>query len=459
MTAKVLIVDDVPANLKLLKAKLEADYYEVLCALDGESAIEIARSEAPDIILLDVMMPGLSGFDVTQRLKHDPDTHHIPIILVTALDGRDDRLKGLSAGADDFLTKPIDDVLLMARLKSLVRFKQRIDDSFAREKASRQSGLLSGDDVYRELRERALSAMGNVLIVDDQEASALRLMNRIARDHRCAFEPDMDNALKIASGRVDLIVLNLMVGTFDALRFIARLRSVDQTRSKAILGILPVSERQKMLKALELGVNDVVFKPIDADEIRARVATQIRRKRFEDYLAQSLDRSLEIAVTDGLTGLNNRRFMDHHLGLLMEKAKNGQSTLSVLLFDIDHFKAVNDTIGHDGGDEVLKEFSRRLHHNVRAIDLPCRMGGEEFVVLMPETDSEHALMIAERVRERVESEPFMVGQDKKLSITVSVGVATSVPHIDRADLILKRADDGVYAAKKQGRNRVILKVA
>jgi len=454
MTARVLIVDDIAANVRLLQAKLEADYYEVLTAHDGRTAIQKAIEAQPDIILLDVMMPEIDGYEVCRQLKAHAETRHIPIILITALDGRDDRLSGLEAGADDFLTKPVDDVILMARLQALVRLKQMVDDLRTREASSRRAGLIDN-----ELYQRQISATGNVLILDDNVRQAERLMLQLGEDHRCAYETDPLKAMKIAAGRVDLVVLNLAAKSFDALRWVAQLRTGEATRQRPVLAIINADERKVMLKALELGVNDVVPRPVDMLELRARAKTQIKRKRYGDFLRNTLDRSLELAVTDPLTGLNNRRFLDHHLSLAMSRHIKGGPELSVLMLDIDFFKKVNDTYGHDAGDEVIREFARRLGLNVRAIDMACRFGGEEFVVLMPGTGSEDAVHIAERVRTQVADTPFHLSDGRSLDVTVSVGVATSQGLGDTPETLLKRADEAVYEAKLSGRNRVILRAA
>lgn len=458
MTARVLIVDDIAANVRLLQAKLEADYYEVLTAQDGRTAISMAVSHQPDIILLDVMMPEIDGYEVCRQLKDNPATQHIPIILITALDGRDDRLSGLEAGADDFLTKPVDDVVLTARLQALVRLKQMVDDLRQREASSRRAGLV--DD---NLLQRQISATGNVLILDDNTRQAERLMLQLGEDHRCAYETDPARAMKIAAGRVDLVVLNLTAKAFDPLRWVAQLRTHEATRQRPVLAIVNADERKVMFKALELGVNDVVPRPVDMQELRARAKTQIRRKRYGDFLRNSLDRSLEMAVTDPLTGLNNRRFLDHQLSMAMArhiKSKDAETdVMSLLMLDIDFFKRVNDTYGHDAGDEVIREFARRLSLNVRAIDMPCRFGGEEFVVLMPGTDQADAVHIAERVRSQVADTLFALSDGRQLAVTVSVGVATSRGVGDSPEGLLKRADEGVYEAKQSGRNRVIVRSA
>src|SRR6201985_2297751 len=144
MTARILVVDDIEANVRLLEAKLSAEYYEVLTACDGPTALAMAAAEKPDIILLDVMMPGMDGFSVCRRLKDDAETRHIPVVLVTALDGRADRVAGLEAGAGDFLTKPIDDVMLFARVRSLTRLKAVIDELREREASGRRIGVIAG---------------------------------------------------------------------------------------------------------------------------------------------------------------------------------------------------------------------------------------------------------------------------------------------------------------------------
>ncbi|ESQ78774.1 PleD family two-component system response regulator [Asticcacaulis sp. YBE204] len=454
MSAKILVVDDIPANVRLLQAKLEADYYEVIVAHSGHEALELAVNDPPDLILLDVMMPELDGYAVTRQLKEHPTTRHIPIILVTALDGREDRLSGLEAGADDFLTKPVDDVILFARLKALVRLKQMFDELRQREASSRRMGLFDAAQLQRQV-----TATGNVLIIDDNPKQAERLMHALGATHRCAYETDPQKALKIAAGRVDLLVLNLTVRAFDALRFVAQLRSSEATRQTPVLGIFNADDRPVLLKALELGVNDVLPKPVDSLELIARARTQIRRKRYADFLRTSLDKSLELAVTDPLTGLNNRRYMDMQLAQLMRRHLKTDEDVSVLLLDIDHFKRVNDGFGHDAGDEVLREFAGRLGINVRAIDMPCRMGGEEFVVIMPDTDSADAQVIAERVRSNVAAAPFALADGRTLDVTVSVGVATLTGLGDSIEAMLKRADEAVYEAKRAGRNKVVLRAA
>ncbi len=454
MSARILVVDDIEANVRLLEAKLTAEYYEVLTACDGPTALAIAAAEKPDIVLLDVMMPGMDGFQVCRRLKDDPETRHIPVVLVTALDGRADRIEGLEAGADEFLTKPIDDVMMFARVRSLTRLKLVIDELRQREESGRRMGVIAG------AAARLGGVGGRILIVDDNERQSQRVAAELAVEHRPVVESDYDKALQTARGPVDIIIVNAAAKAFDGLRFCAALRSDEASRSVPVLVIVDPDDRPRLVKALEIGVNDILTRPIDPQELSARARTQIKRKRYTDFLRQNLDHSLELAVTDQLTGLHNRRYMETQLAALVKRASMGGEPVAALMIDIDHFKKINDSFGHDAGDEVLREFAVRLATNVRAVDLPCRYGGEEFTVIMPGTRLADAERIAERIRLHVAGSPFRVAGGKELlTVTISVGVASTVTDLDTPETLLKRADGAVYEAKHAGRNRVIARAA
>ncbi|MDQ1153784.1 PleD family two-component system response regulator [Brevundimonas sp. SORGH_AS_0993] len=453
MSARILVVDDVDVNVRLLEAKLTIEYYDVLTAGDGATALTVAAEQQPDLILLDVMMPGMDGFETCRRLKAHPLTRHIPVVLVTALDGREDRIRGLGAGADDFLTKPIDDVVLFARVRSLTRLKQIMDELREREESSRRLGV-EADGVARMRSEG-----GRILIVDDDVVQAEKIASELSGEHRITIESNPEAALAVAKGPLDLIIVNVAAQSFDGLRIVALAKSGDARRAP-VLAVVDPTERSRMIKALELGAADVLSRPVDSEELAARARTQIRRKRYTDFLRHKLDSSLEMAVTDALTGLHNRRYMTTQLQALVGRASHGGAPVAVLVMDIDHFKAVNDGFGHDAGDEVLVEFAVRLATNVRAVDLPCRMGGEEFVVVMPGASLEAAGSVAERIRRDVAAAPFRVlGGKEQLTVTISIGVAVTTGQSDTPESLLKRADEGVYEAKAKGRNLVIAKAA
>ena len=457
MTARILVVDDIVANIKLLEARLTAEYFEVVTAMNGPDALRICEENKCDIVLLDVMMPGMDGFEVCRRLKQNPDTVHIPVVMVTALDQPSDRVAGLEAGADDFLTKPVNDIALIARVKSLVRLKMLTEELRMRAATGRDIGV----DDSCDFTALADVRRGEILLVDDRRSSYERIASALARYHDVTVETDPQEALfRAADGDFELVMVSLALANFDGLRLCSQLRSLERTRTLPILLITEPEDNARLLRGLDLGVNDYLIRPVDKNEMLARVKTQIRRKRYSDHLRDNVQQTIEMAITDGLTGLHNRRYLESHLDTLVSQATQRGKTLAVLMVDLDYFKAINDTHGHDAGDEVLREFARRLRKNVRGVDLACRYGGEEFVVVMPETDLPLAYSVAERLRQRVAGDPFLVaGGATAVDVTISVGLAMLDGCDDTPELILKRADEALYSAKRDGRNRVVADAA
>ena len=456
MTARILVVDDIPANVKLLEARLQAEYFQVVTALNGPDALAICAEGGIDLILLDIMMPGMDGFEVCAKLKANPSTAHIPVVIVTALDQPADRIRGLEAGADDFLTKPVKDIQLMSRVKSLVRLKTLTDELRLRAETTRSIGI---DEL---LSERAVVSheRAKLLLIDERTSSVERLQKTLRNE--CDLEVATDPQLgffQAVEKDFDCVLLATGFANFDPLRICSQLRSLDRTRFLPILLVAEQGEDERISRALELGVNDYVVRPVDAQELIARIRTQVRRKRFNDALRQSVVQTIEMAVTDGLTGLHNRRYLETHLDILFERAVSRGRPLSYLITDIDRFKSINDAFGHDGGDDVLREFANLLRRQVRGADLVSRYGGEEFVVAMPDTDAELAAKVAERVRAAVAENSFSLANGRKVPVTVSVGVATLQGRADSIAGLAKRADTALYEAKAAGRNRVVQKAA
>jgi two-component system cell cycle response regulator len=256
------------------------------------------------------------------------------------------------------------------------------------------------------------------------------------------------------------VIVSTGFANFDPLRLCSQLRSLDRTRFLPIILVADEGDDERIIRALEIGVNDYLIRPIDQQELTARLRTQVRRKRYNDHLRLSVTQTIEMAVTDSLTGLHNRRYLDSHLRTLFDRAVARRRPLSVMITDLDRFKSINDKWGHDGGDEVLKEFARRLRKNVRGIDLACRFGGEEFVVVMPDTDGAIAEKVAERVRAEIAGAPFAVGKGgQTIEVTVSVGVSELKRVNDTMEDLMKRADVALYEAKTGGRNRVVANAA
>ncbi|WP_298951305.1 PleD family two-component system response regulator [uncultured Methylobacterium sp.] len=457
MSARVLVVDDLFPNLKLLETKLTLEYFDVVTAMNGPDALAVCEKGLCDIVLLDVMMPGMDGFEVCRRIKGTPTTAHLPVVMVTALDQPSDRLRGLDAGADDFLTKPIDDVALLARVRSLVRLKAITDELRGRAMASRDYGF--GDPLAAAAAETGLDA--SILVVEDRRSSADRLATALGQYHRVTIETDPNKAVARASeGEYDAAIVSLDLDGVDGLRLCSQLRSLDRTRNMPVVMLADSGDRARIMRGLDLGVHDYLMRPIDRNELVARVRTQVRRKRFAHSLRESVQASMELAVTDGLTGLHNRRYLDSHLaGVFAEPALRGRP-VSLLLLDIDRFKSINDRFGHDAGDEVLRDFADRIRAHTRGIDVVARFGGEEIVVVVPDTGLDGARQVAERIRERVETVPFAIHRGtRSVDVTVSIGVATRQPGDTSALDLMKRADTALYRAKEDGRNRVVAAAA
>jgi two-component system cell cycle response regulator len=451
MTARVLVVDDVELNVKLLEAKLASEYFEVLSASNGPTALELADAELPDIILLDVMMPRMDGFEVCRRLKANLRTTDIPVVMVTALSDVSDRLRGLESGADDFLTKPVNDIALFARVRSLVRLKRMMDELRLREEVC---GRFSSDDNLDS--PAAEGPPATVLLVEEQGFAATRIADTLSsvagtvlRAASCA-----EAQQRLGEG-AELVILSMSLPDGDPLRLVSQLRANESGRDLPILLMAEDGELPRLAKGLDLGANDYLLRPVDRNELLARVRTQIRRKRLQERLRANYRRSLSLALTDELTGLYNRRYVFAHLNELLARIPDNGNKTAVMLFDIDHFKQVNDRHGHPAGDEVLRELAGRALRHVRSVDLVGRIGGEEFIVVMPETNLSGATLVAERLRAAVAEDPFMLEGSRTLPVTVSIGVAITGDRNDKIDDLLKRADDALYTAKNGGRNRVV----
>jgi two-component system, cell cycle response regulator len=446
VSARILVVDDVLPNLRLLEAKLRAEFYEVELAASAQDALAKAKAWAPDVILLDVMMPEMDGFEVCRRLKADPTTAHLPVVMVTALTEQPERVCGLQAGADDFLSKPVDDAALFARLRALLRVKQ-VQDAWRQQAAiARQLGF----ETRMPLDDGLRHASAVLVAADPEEAAGLSQLLR-------AEGMAIDVAADAEAGRAALqacthdAALLCLGGAAEAamLRFASRLRAEGVTRDLPVLLIGDPAQREALLRGLDIGASDHVLRPVDANELLARVRNQIRRKRYQDQLQTGIDRSLELAVTDPLTGLRNRRYFLRHLdGLLAEE------TAAVLIIDIDRFKQINDTAGHAAGDAALRNVAERLRHRLRAADVIARFGGEEFIVALRAAAPDYALLVAERLRAGMAAEPISIGA-QMLPLTISVGLALA-PAGASAEQAIAAADAALYRAKGGGRNRVEL---
>lgn len=455
MAARVLVVDDVATNRLLMAELLARKYYDVEEARNAPEALAKARANPPDIAILDVMMPGMNGYDLCREMKRDPVLADVPIVICTTLDTRDDRRAGIEAGADDFLTKPVRPVALFARIRSLLRTKAMTDELRLRDATLRD---LTADG-FRPIH---IEPPPGAMVIGLTGIGGGELLKRMLEDRldvKVGVYTDPRETFRVlAETTPEAVLVDALGFAGFSSDFCAAIRQQAGGRNAALLTIVDVEDAATAAACLDAGANDYVMAPIDPSELAARLRTQLRYKAYADFLRESVRDGLKLAVTDPLTGLRNRRYLDAHLPRLIARAREHRQPLAALAFDLDRFKSVNDTFGHAAGDAVLREFARRLSDNIRSVDLAARLGGEEFVVAMPDASLEDARMAGERVRAAVEA-PGFAHEGRPIPVTVSVGVAALRPGDEGPAALLARADAALYLAKEAGRNRVILEAA
>ena len=353
MPARILVVDDDPLNVELLTIKLEREYYVVTTAADGFEALAKIEAEQPDILLLDVMMPALDGFDTCRRIRADPVMAHIPVVMVTALSGVADRVKGLEAGADDFLTKPINDLALMARIGSLLRLKIIRDEWQLREATYNQFVGNPDDDAIPDVTG------GHAVVLEDRAADRWLISNTLAcLGARVTFAETLADAVTLAQqDDCDLVFASLNLKNEDGLRICPLLRTREATRRLPILLLANEADITRVAKGLsDLGANDYLLRPLDPNELLARIRTQLRWIRHYRRMRANHERSIAALLVDPLTGAFNLRYLEAHVPRLFARCRSARKPLAVLMIDIDRLKQINDMHLHAGGDHALKEF-------------------------------------------------------------------------------------------------------
>jgi two-component system cell cycle response regulator len=458
MTGRILIVDDRPANLGVLEAKLVSEYFDVMTATSGQEALDLVNRQLPDIVLLDVMMPDMDGYQVCEILKKNPKTAYIPVVMVTALNDVKDRIRGLEAGADEFLTKPIHDMQMLSRVRSLIRLKVLVDSLRLQRTAS--SGLgIPEDQLVVFPTDEQIHGVRIACLIDDplvREKAELFLKQD---KHSLSFFSNPESFLEnLSSKKYDLALVSLMFQGEETLRLCSQVRSSVETRHLPIIMISEDFQERLLAKALDIGVNDYIVEPLDSNELRLRVRTQVKRLLYQKLLRLSHEKSINLSLTDELTKLYNRRYFNAHLDALLQADKSQIRAACLMILDIDHFKSINDTFGHDQGDRVLVDVARLLQASTRDSDLVARLGGEEFVVVMDNATLGTGLRVAERLRRSIESKSFPLIRGGQINISISIGItvsdATKAP-LNR-DQMLKAADLALYQAKHAGRNRTVV---
>jgi two-component system cell cycle response regulator len=449
---KILVVDDDPKNVKLLAAKLAREKFEVLRAFSGAEALQTVQREHPDLILLDVMMPEMDGYEVSQTLKVDPATEHIPIILVTALDGSEDKIKGFDVGADEFLSKPVNDIELLTRVKSLLRMKQYRDQLLSRNQSE---GTLTAER-FQRTGEQIRPRPARILLVEDNEKDALLIGNVFAAEpYEVEKAQSGEEALeRIQREAFDLVLLDVILPGLDGFEVCRQLKSLDQAQDVQVVLITALPDLSNKIRGVELGADDYLIKPIHGRELKARVRVLLKKKLFMDQLRNKFERAVTSAVNDGLTGLYNQTYFKTFLALEIKRAERQHYPIGLMMIDIDNFKHINDRHGHLTGDLIVRELSQLLKSNVREIDLSARYGGDEFAAVFPYADRAMVGQIAQRIQASVGQwrallEPSLQGDP----ITISIGVAFYPEQATSMESLIRRADEALYQAKKTGKSR------
>lgn len=462
MQGKILIVDAIATNRIVLKVKLASAFYEVLQAGTMAEGLEIARNRTPDLILSALCLPDGCAGKLCAALRDAPLTDVVPVIAIATHPDSDARLSALQQGVQDVLHKPVDDTLLLGRIRSVIRTHNAAAEWQVRDETSRMLGLAEP--------EQAFEPMGHCILVGQDSAQLQKWAVKLRPTLRARLTlAATDAAIRHAAAQseVDVFVLALPSDPKTALhqlRLIAELRAHATTRHAGVLVLQTQPDPALGAQALDLGADDLMSEGFDAAELALRFRALLRAKRMQAQLRASVRTGLQAAVFDPLTGLHNRRYAMPHLKQMADRATTTGRPFAVLAADLDHFKRVNDLYGHASGDAVLVEVAARLRAALRSSDTVSRIGGEEFMVVMPATTLNEARRAAMRVCDVVAARPIQVpGHADPINVTISIGMAfadPASPVTDGAALcgesLLDRADKALYAAKGQGRNQVTL---
>ena len=450
--SKILIVDDEPLNVKLLAALIPSDQYDTVRAYSGEEALKIVTDFPPDLILLDIMMPGLNGYELTRLLKSDPESEDIPIVLVTAFGGEDCEIKGLEAGADEFLNKPVNKTELLARAKSLIRLRQYKEQIKSRTCSMNSVAFQKDENNCPENEELNLPS---ILIVEDNKIDAKLIQRYLhGEPYQLKLANDGEEAIsRSQQERIDVILLDLILPKKNGFEVCSTLKEMEHTQNIQIVAITGLCDLESKLKGIELGVDDYLIKPVNMHVLRTRIKSLVKKKALLDKLCDRYEMAVHSAITDKLTGLYNRRYFDHFLDLELKRSSRQNASLALLMMDIDNFKQINDTLGHLFGDKILNKLGDLIKTKIREIDLAARYGGEEFAIVMSNTGLEEAAEIAERIRKSIKEYKF---DTKKIFTTVSIGLALYPLDANSLQELLNKADSALYKAKRDGKNQVCI---
>lgn len=458
MVGKILIVDDVATNRIVMKVKLNAAGYRPAVAADGATCLALATRELPDLILMAQTLSDMSGIDLLQQLRADPVTRTVPVVMLTGSQDAHACAQAFRAGVDEFLCKPVEDQVLLARIRSFMRARDQIDGYDATSVGMPVFGLAENAPVFH--------TPGTIAIVAERSETAMRLRRDMAvhlTDRLMIMTADeaLSEGLKTDAAPDVFLIETDLGGAAGGLRLMSELRSRTNTRHAAMCILVPSAASIGAAMAFDLGANDMIAATQSAEETALRLARLLTRKREADAVRASVQDGLRLAMIDPLTGLHNRRYGLAHLGAIADRTQKDRTGYAVMVVDLDRFKSVNDRWGHAAGDAVLIEVAARLSCNLRKGDLLARIGGEEFLIALPDTDLAEARTIAERLCRAVQQNAVQLADNIKIQVTVSIGLAISmggtVPAaVDTVSDIVDRADQALLISKSEGRNQVTI---
>jgi two-component system cell cycle response regulator len=460
MSARILIVDDVAANRIVQQARLSAACYDTVLACDGATCLAIARRDRPDLVLLDLDLPDIPGLDVLRALRRDPLCRDIPVIALTATSEPAERLAAFAAGADDVMDRPANERLMLARLRNLLRLKAEGEYPAAE------------DMVFAGLAESpaAFEPQGTIALVAPFAANPDHLRSTLARQlrDRLIVLSRREALANMAAGQDCGTLPEVFILADDGrnpaatLRLLSELKSHQSTRHAAVCIMGPAGEGDEAAMAFDLGADDAVGPSVTAEELALRTRGLLRRKRQSDRCRARMQDGLRLAMLDPLTGLYNRRFAAPQLAAMADRARAEGTPFAVMVMDLDRFKQVNDLYGHAAGDQVLVEVARRLRANLRETDVLARIGGEEFLAILPGSCMTNARRVAERLCQVMDDAPIRLHSGEELHVTVSIGVAVA-SGAGKADMVVEglveQADLALLESKGAGRNQVTYRMS
>lgn len=446
MAGTVLIADGSATNRITLRAILQAARYEVLIAETAADALRVAERARPVAVLLDAALASATHL---AAFAASAVTGTVPVIVISSPGDAKTRLAAMRAGADEVLDRPLHPRLLLARIRGAIRARETAAALAERQDTVRDLGFAEAPTQFAARAKVGLIAQTQASGEVWKAALAPHARDVQIRVHTAAAFGDTPADL---SGDLFLIESD-QASPAESLGLLADLRASAATRHAAIMVIHAPGDPDTAAMALDVGANDVVDARTDPEEFAHRINTQIANKRRSDTLRASVEEGLRLAMVDPLTGLFNRRYALTHANRLAGESTPGR-TLGVIVADIDRFKQVNDQWGHAAGDAVLREVGWRLSENVRGKDTVARIGGEEFLVLLPDAAAEAVPAAAHRLCALVRETPIPLPEGRPpITVTISLGVALAGPG-EPIEAVIDRADRALYDSKTAGRDTV-----